>query len=353
MYQKVLLLSLMMLFYERPDSNLMNPRVIMVAGKMYKFANGATDAEIVAHVKAMQTAEKDFPILTGAAKVDDVVGDVPGDPLEILKSSGRIYEQSFDRFKEAAISGKLNKATGTKLPGEAEAKTSLILGEINQYSDQDIAHFYARRFGYKAPGDRLRPDDEALAEGYKNLIEDAQSEGRVSPEKATALLATVAAASTAEAGQGRMEVRPEQIRTVATPLAKKTGVPVAILMAKAQVESSGWHGQTSKAGAVGLFQMLPSIGKAYGDTSKGKDWKKQAAAAAAMMADMKKKFKTWPMAIAAYNWGETNLRAHLRKGLKLSDPSVPEETRKHVAKMIIEARKNGYDIVKDKPIGVR
>jgi soluble lytic murein transglycosylase-like protein len=313
-----------------------NPRVVMYLGKMYKFAEGTDDATIAAHLKTLKAKESEFPILTKGVEQEVVP---------------RVYEQSFDEFRLQAVAGKLNPATGTKLEGEAEAKTSLALGEINKYPDEDIAHFYARRWGYKAPGDRFRPAEEALAKGYKNLIEDAVEEGRITKEKAGALLATVTIAGAAGAGPlSKKKVTIDELRPVSELVSRSTGIPSAVLMAKAETESSLRPWITSKQGAFGLFQMKPEFAKHYGDPTGGRDWRKQAQASGAMLMDLKKEFKTWPRAWAAYNWGETNLRAHLKKGGKLSDKSVPSETRKHVAKMIIATKKHGYDPIKEQPI---
>lgn len=77
------------------------------------------------------------------------------------------YELTKEEFKSAAVRGELRLKTGTELPGESKAKTPLRLGEINKFSNDDIATFYATRSG--------------LELGRKELVRDAIAEGKTVP----------------------------------------------------------------------------------------------------------------------------------------------------------------------------
>lgn len=96
-----------------------------------------------------------------------------------------LWQMSKSEFRDAVGRGKMKKATGKALPGEDKAKTSLKMGEINNYSHDDIAHFYATRNGHGASG--LKPGYDAIEAGRQELLSDAKSEGRsLSPATAPA-----------------------------------------------------------------------------------------------------------------------------------------------------------------------
>lgn len=80
-------------------------------------------------------------------------------------STSRIWDWTLDEFTEAALRGRLIKGTGQCTPEDLAAKTSLRRGEINGYSDDDIAHFYCCI------------NRDALI-GYAKMLQDAVTEGR-------------------------------------------------------------------------------------------------------------------------------------------------------------------------------
>ena len=87
------------------------------------------------------------------------------------------WEMTFHEFCKYLVGGRLHQHTGKQFPGEDTAESCLRLGELNGYSEQDIAYFYATRH----PGHA----------GYQEYVEDAIFEGKAVPDdvmfKATAI----------------------------------------------------------------------------------------------------------------------------------------------------------------------
>lgn len=92
----------------------------------------------------------------------------------------------------------------------------------------------------------------------------------------------------------------------------REGVP-AELAAVVKVESSGNPFAQSPKGARGLWQLMPETARRYGlqvdsrlDERISVD--KSTTVAARYLRDLYSQFGSWPMALAAYNTGEANLR---------------------------------------------
>jgi len=88
------------------------------------------------------------------------------------------WEMTGPEFEQAVKRGKIVQATGKKVAGEESAKTPLRMGELNGYSSDDIAHFYAKRRGYP---NSVTADYDPIVEGRKELVTDALREGKPVP----------------------------------------------------------------------------------------------------------------------------------------------------------------------------
>lgn len=109
-------------------------------------------------------------------------------------------------------------------------------------------------------------------------------------------------------------------------LEQQYGLPAGLLSAVQQTESGGNPNAISPAGALGLFQFLPSTAKQYGIDPLNPD--QAAQGAAQMYSDLLGKYNgDLPSALAAYNWGQGNVD---RKGLA----NAPAETQGYISKIM-------------------
>ncbi len=98
------------------------------------------------------------------------------------------------------------------------------------------------------------------------------------------------------------------------------GLPRNILARMAQQESSYNPAAKSRAGAVGLMQIVPK----WHPTVNANDPAASIDYAGRYLRSLYLQLGTWPLALAAYNWGIGNLKA---KGIA----AAPLETRNYVA----------------------
>lgn len=126
-------------------------------------------------------------------------------------------------------------------------------------------------------------------------------------------------------------------------------VPEELIAAIIAVESEGRGGRSS-AGAQGLMQLMPVTARSYGLTVDGKidernDPEKNLDAGTHYISDLLAKYRNNVMlALAAYNWGETNIDRLLKsKGLHKNPGSVdwnsiekniPSETRAYALRVM-------------------
>lgn len=112
--------------------------------------------------------------------VEPLNKETPVQGKEVKVEQGKqIWEMTPKELAEAAKRGKMNKATGIKVPGEENAKSPLKMGELNNYSYDDIAHFYVNRHGLEA--------------GHHELIMDALDEGKIIPDNISKMYPTLGA----------------------------------------------------------------------------------------------------------------------------------------------------------------
>jgi membrane-bound lytic murein transglycosylase D len=108
----------------------------------------------------------------------------------------------------------------------------------------------------------------------------------------------------------------------------------------AEVESSFNPKARSPVGAAGLFQLMKPTAQSYGLSTflpdERTDPEKNARAAAKYLRHLHKRFGNWPLALAAYNAGETRVDNLLKKSTVRDFPSIatklPAETQLYVPK---------------------
>ncbi len=115
----------------------------------------------------------------------------------------------------------------------------------------------------------------------------------------------------------------------------------------AEVESSFDPRAKSPAGAAGLFQLTKPTAQSLGLSTWLPDERlnpeKSAHAAAAYLRQLFQRFRDWPLALAAYNAGETRVATLLRqtsaKSFAAIAPKLPMETQLYVPKVEATLRK--------------
>lgn len=118
------------------------------------------------------------------------------------------------------------------------------------------------------------------------------------------------------------------------------GVPASLAWL-AEAESSMNPNARSPAGARGLFQLMPDTAKRLGLATflpdERTDPQKSARAAARHLRELREKFGSWPLALAAYNAGEgrvsRTLASSRTKNYAAIANALPAETRMYVPKV--------------------
>ncbi len=109
--------------------------------------------------------------------------------------------------------------------------------------------------------------------------------------------------------------------------ASMTGVPYAIAKRLVRAESSFNPRAVSGVGAQGLTQLMPATAKELG-VANPFDPAENLAGGLRYLASMKHRFGSWAHALAAYNWGPSNVESWLKSG---GNPNaLPSTTRAYI-----------------------
>lgn len=114
----------------------------------------------------------------------------------------------------------------------------------------------------------------------------------------------------------------QQIQATATA----QGVPPQLALSVAQTESSLDPNAVSSAGAQGLFQLMPATAASLGVTDP-LDPTQNINGGIAYLAQLFQQFGDWATALAAYNWGPTNV-------MKYGAAAAPASTQNYVSSIL-------------------
>ncbi len=148
-----------------------------------------------------------------------------------------------------------------------------------------------------------------------------------------------------QAGLNRMAFYEPEIRR----LIREEGMPEELIVLPL-VESSYEVQTTSRRGAKGLWQFMPSTGHKYNLNNNPEDrpylderldWEKSTQAAMRYLKDLYSLFGSWDLALSGYNWGERNvsemmLKHYTRDYWRLRGSpgrTFPKETRRYIDKV--------------------
>lgn len=109
----------------------------------------------------------------------------------------------------------------------------------------------------------------------------------------------------------------------------KYGLPPDLLNRVAYQESRYNPDAVSPVGAIGLMQFMPATAADFGINPA--DPFQSINAAGKYLAQLYKQFRSWPLAIAAYNWGPGNMQKHITKYGGLNVAALPSETAKYLS----------------------
>jgi len=138
------------------------------------------------------------------------------------------------------------------------------------------------------------------------------------------------------------------------PIFREEGVPEELVWV-AEVESSFDPEARSPAGAAGLYQLMPETARAQGLSTFPFDQRyrpeKNARASARYLRALHRRFKDWPLALAAYNAGETRvanlLSRHRARTFDDIARHLPAETQMYVPRLdALRQRREGRSLAR-------
>ena len=146
--------------------------------------------------------------------------------------------------------------------------------------------------------------------------------------------------------------RLEQLRPLLDPILRREGIPSDMAFVVI-VESGGRADALSAKGARGLWQLMPDTARRYGllvnaDRDERLDVEKSTRAAAQYLRDLHSQFKSWPVALAAYNAGEQVVQRAIDHAQSTefdvlsSRRLLPVETRKYVPAVLNLMVRSGH-----------
>lgn len=207
-----------------------------------------------------------------------------------------------------------------------ELERQNLLFEKHKFNSEDEWRRYA--YTHMSAEDRMKLEANALQFNYDMAWKMYELDARTALEREglVAMYGWTGKASGKAYGQ-----TPGWVKSHVDKYAKSYGVDPKLVSAIIKTESNFNQNARSKAGAVGLMQLMPWAGSArFSAPSNVKIGTKY-------IADQIKAFGDIQLALAAYNWGPGNVRKAIKKygnsWAKISK-HAPKETRNYVKKVL-------------------
>lgn len=125
---------------------------------------------------------------------------------------------------------------------------------------------------------------------------------------------------------------PDNIQTIAVQEARRQSVDPALVLSVIQQESDGDPKARSRAGAVGLMQLMPNTAK---DLKVNPRCPKQnVKGGVRYLRTLLDRYKDVTLALYAYNWGMGNVDHWLKSGTGSKGQPMPDETRNYAPKVL-------------------
>lgn len=139
------------------------------------------------------------------------------------------------------------------------------------------------------------------------------------------------------------------IQNTLVAAANTNGIPSQMFLAQAAAESSlNPNAYNPKSGATGLLQILPSNFASLGITNPT-DPTQNANAGATLLAQYYAQFGNWPAALAAFDWGPSNVSNAMAQYGANWLSYAPAETQNYVS-AIMAAGGQGYTTTASLPV---
>lgn len=123
---------------------------------------------------------------------------------------------------------------------------------------------------------------------------------------------------------------PGQLGTAITRNATAAGISPQLLASVVQAESGGDPNAVSPKGAIGLTQLMPDTAQGLGVDPR--DPEQNLRGGAQFLSQLRQKYGRDDFALAAYNWGPTNVDRWIATG---ADPAkLPADTRQYVSRVL-------------------
>lgn len=232
--------------------------------------------------------------------------------LMYMKEGGAYQRHETEVWEKSLLDGKIAELqTAIKTDPANDDRHKFLMGEVLEnwrrlHPGEDETAFRARLLGDSA-------DMQAQA-----LMADGNFEA------VQAMLGQRGSQALPAGGKVPTGGMPEDVRQTIVKTAQKYGVEPELALAVAMQESGGNQKSVSRAGAIGVMQLMPGTAKDLGVNPD--DMTQNIDGGVRYLSKMLKQFGNREDALTAYNWGPGAMQKHVAGGRK---SAMPKEAREY------------------------